>query len=146
MRWAFVLFIVLGLAYFPLNAGFRFYPATCEFALNAELARLSLTKWAHIVLFGIFFVVSVLHFRASHWPDRNSFIIAAVLTIAMGALVELGEGVTRTGSCRLRDLVPDGAGAALAGLVLFIYGVASRKLRKAVVGKSAQLGRPPSAG
>ena len=42
-----------------------------------------------------------------------------------GIYVEVAEGITGRGHCRLRDLVPDAAGALLGALVL----VSMRKLR-----------------
>src|SRR5262245_60032221 len=111
VRWAFLLFIVFGLAYFPAKAGFKLDPHACERALSPELIRLSMTKWAHVVLFGLFFLVSFFHFRASHWATQSSLGMAVLLTIVMGALVEIAEGVTGTGNCRVRDLVPDALGA-----------------------------------
>ena len=38
-------------------------------------------------------------------------------TVALGLLVEIEEGATRTGNCRLTDVLPDAAGA-LIGMVL----------------------------
>lgn len=44
----------------------------------------------------------------------------------MGIYVELAEGITGIGTCRLRDLIPDMAGALVGAVVWVLY----RKLRK----------------
>jgi hypothetical protein len=44
--------------------------------------------------------------------------VAAVMTLAMGALVEVAEGVTGSGNCRLPDLLPDALGAALGAAAI----------------------------
>jgi hypothetical protein len=39
----------------------------------------------------------------------------------MGVFVELVEGATQTGHCRLRDLVPDTAAAALGTVIVLAF-------------------------
>jgi VanZ family protein len=53
-------------------------------------------------------------------------LIAAVAVLAMGVYVEVAEGVTGMGHCRLRDLVPDAAGALVGAVAWVVF----RKLRK----------------
>lgn len=77
----------------------------------------SLTNYAHIVLFGIFFLFSAFHAIADRTSIRSALTFAAIATVLMGALVELAEGATGSGHCRLRDLIPDGAGIVLGALV-----------------------------
>lgn len=56
---------------------------------------------------------------------------AALATLVMGALAELAEGATQTGHCRMRDLVPDLAAAALeGGIVLASQRVINRILSR----------------
>jgi hypothetical protein len=50
-RWAYIVFVLLGVLYFPARVGFRLDPQPCELAFNASLAIYSLTNYAHIVLF-----------------------------------------------------------------------------------------------
>ena len=110
-RWAYAGWIVSALLYFPLRTGFVMSPRPCALAFTWTLALLSLQNYAHIVLFACFFLVSRRQFhgpRAALW--------AGVATLAMGALVELAQGVTGNGNCRARDLVPDTAGAILGSL------------------------------
>jgi VanZ family protein len=116
VRWAYVAFVALGLLYFPAKAGFRLAPRPCQLAIDLPLALHSLTNFAHVVLFALFFVVTSAQFRAA---GRPAFAWAAAATVAMGALVEAAQGVTGEGNCRARDLIPDALGA-LAGSVIVL--------------------------
>ena len=131
VRWAYVLFIALALAYFPMRSGFRFQPPTCELAPDARLAMSSLGNHAHVVLFGLFFVMSAIHFGGRRWSDRGALARAAVVTLCVGALVELAQGATGTGNCRLRDLSPDSAGVLAGAALLVLAERSSRRLRRA---------------
>jgi hypothetical protein len=122
VRWAYVSFIVLGLAYFPMRVGFRFAPHACQLTFDARLAMFSLTNYPHIVLFGLFFMMSTVHFGGRRWADRSAIARAAVVTLIMGVLVELAEGVTGKGNCRLRDLIPDSAGILLGATLMILLG------------------------
>src|SRR6267378_5003825 len=116
VRWAYITFVLLGLLCFPASVGFRLNPRPCELTLNIPLAIYSLTNYAHIVLFALFFLMTSAQLRMSNW---SAFAWAALATIVMGLLVELAEGVTGKGHCRLRDLIPDAAGILFgAGIVL----------------------------
>ena len=107
VRWAYITFVLLGLLYFPAKVGFRLDPQPCELTFDVALAIHSLTNYPHIVLFALFFVMSSAQLRRSNW---SAFAWAALATIAMGLLVELEQGVTNLGHCRLRDLIPDTVG------------------------------------
>jgi hypothetical protein len=130
VRWAYATFVVLGLLYFPAKAGFRLDPTACQLALDIPLALFSLTNYAHVVLFALFFLMTSAQFRAF---DRRVFAWAALATIAMGAAVEAAQGISGWGHCRLRDLVPDGAGVVLGGLIAALWAWL----------RSARLGRHP---
>ena len=116
VRWAYVAFIVLGLLYFPAKVGFSFAPRPCQLAFDLPLAIHSLTNYAHIVLFALFFVMTSVQFRKLSWP---TFAWSAAATIVMGALVEIAQSITGEGNCRLRDLIPDSAGI-LAGSIIVL--------------------------
>jgi hypothetical protein len=118
VRWAYVTFVLLGLFFFPARVGFRFEPQSCELAFNIPLAIFSLTNYRHIVLFAIFFLITSAQLRMSNW---SAFALAALTGIGMGVLVELGEGITGKGHCRLRDLVPDAAGILLGALIVLVW-------------------------
>ena len=122
-RWAYLTFIAVGLAYFPMHVGFHFQPRACQLVFGPRLAAHSLTNFPHVILFGIFFVISAIHFRVSRKSDDKTFLLASIATLTVGALVEIAEGVTGAGNCRLRDLIPDSAGALLGATALMIWQV-----------------------
>ena len=125
-RWAYLGFVVLGLLYFPARVGFRLDPQPCELTFGLRLAVHSLTNYAHIVMFALFFVMTSAQFRMTKWSD---FAWAATVTIVMGALVEIGEGVSGRGHCRLRDLIPDIVGILLGSLIVVLKMRISTRLR-----------------
>jgi VanZ family protein len=113
--WAYAGFVVVSLLYFPAHVGFRLHPQACELAPSLQLAIFSLQNTPHILIFGAFYVLSWIQFRRA---GRAAFAWAGLATLVMGALVEIAEGVSGQGHCRLRDLVPDAAGALLAFLLI----------------------------
>jgi hypothetical protein len=121
VRWAYIAFIVMGLAYFPVKVGFHFAPRACELLVGPRLALFSLTNYPHIVHFALFFVISSAQFSDARLSARASFARAALATLAMGALVELAEGVTGRGHCRLRDLIPDSAGIVVGVIAVLLW-------------------------
>lgn len=118
MRWAYFTFVVLGLLYFPASMGFRLSPQPCELALNIPLAIHSLTNYAHIDLFVLFFLMTSAQFRMDHW---SAFAGAGLASIVMGMLVEVAEGIAGKGHCRLRDLIPDAVGIVIGSGVVFLW-------------------------
>lgn len=116
VRWAYVTFVLLGLFYFPASMGFSLNPRPCEGIPSVPLAVYSFANYRHIVLFVLFFLMTSAQFRMSQW---SGYAWATVACIAMGILVEIAEGISGAGHCRLRDLIPDAAGVVLgAGIVL----------------------------
>ncbi|MDQ2855910.1 MAG: hypothetical protein M3R68_06255, partial [Acidobacteriota bacterium] len=115
VRWAYVTFVVLGLLYFPVSVGFRLNPQPCEGIPDFALAIFSLTNYPHIVLFTLFFLMTRAQFRTYNW---SVFAWAALAGIVMGALVEIAEGISGSGHCRLRDLIPDAAGILLGSVIV----------------------------
>jgi len=124
VRWAYVTFVFLGLLYFPASVGFRLNPQPCELIPNIPLAIYSLTNYAHIVLFVLFFLMTSAQFRMSQW---SGYAWAALACIAMGILVEVAQGISGKGHCRLRDLIPDTAGVVLASGLVFLWNKMRRK-------------------
>lgn len=118
LRWAYAVFVVLGLLYFPASVGFRLDPHPCELTFDAALAVFSLTNYAHVVLFTFFFLMTSAQFRVL---DRSAFAWSALATVFMGLLVEIAEGVTGKGHCRVRDLIPDSAGALIGAAILLLW-------------------------
>lgn len=124
VRPAYAAFIVVSLTYFPARAGFDFQPRACDLTIDGQSALLALGKQAHIVLFALFFLLS----SAQTGPkpsDRAVLLFASAATLVMGALVEIAQGVTGAGNCRLRDLIPDSAGILLGAAALIVW----RRLR-----------------
>ena len=118
IRWAYAVFCVVGLAYFPARVGFQLHPQPCELAPSLRLAIFSLQNTPHIIIFGAFYGLSWVRFRDA---GAMRFGWAGLATLVMGALVELAEGLTGQGHCRVRDLVPDAAGALLVALPLALW-------------------------
>jgi hypothetical protein len=123
-RWAYLAFVVLGLLYFPAQADFRVHVPKCEQLVpTMHVVMLSLQNYAHIALFAGFYWMSWVQFRRT-----DARIIWALLaTLLAGALVEVAEGMTGQGRCRLRDLVPAAAGALGAALLLTLWSRLRRK-------------------
>jgi hypothetical protein len=116
VRWAYVTYVGLALLYFPARVGFHLSPHACELAFDLPLAIFSLSNYPHIMLLAAFFVLTSLQLRM----DRpRAYLWAGLATLAMGALIEVAEGVTGRGNCRLRDLVPDSEGALLGATLVF---------------------------
>ena len=101
----------------PARTGFRFDGRHCDVRLSLDNVQLSLTKVPHIVLFGIFFLITVVQFDRL---DRRAFAWSLLATFALGMLVELEEGATRTGNCRLTDVLPDVVGALIAMTIVAV--------------------------
>jgi len=118
VRWAYGLYVVVGLLYFPVSVGFQLNPRACQLAFSVPLAALSLANFAHIVLFAFFFVVTSAQFSMK---TPAVWVGVAMMTVAMGVLVEVAQSVTGNGNCRVRDLVPDSAGAIVGAAVVFVW-------------------------
>ena len=119
VRWSYFTFVALGLLFFPARVGFHLHPQPCECSLSVPLALFSLTNYKHIVLFAIFFLMTSAQVRSSR--SRAQLFVASGAVVAMGICVELAEGLTGKGHCRLRDLVPDLAGAVLGAVLLMLW-------------------------
>jgi len=114
-RWAYAAYMLFGVLRIPERTGFHFYALKCDTRLTAANAGASMTKGPHIVLFALFFLLTAAQFDR---VDRRSMGWSLAATLALGLLVEIEEGLTRTGNCRLTDVLPDVAGGAAAMAVL----------------------------
>jgi len=122
--WAYLAFVVLGLLSFPAQAHFRVHAPKCDQLIpTMHVLVLSLQNYAHIALFAGFYWMSWVQFRRT----EARFVWALLATLLVGALVEIAEGMTGRGHCRLRDLVPDAAGALGASLLLALWSRLTRK-------------------
>src|SRR6266705_3504148 len=127
-RWAYFAFVVLGLLYYPAQTHFRVHAPKCELLLpTLHLFVPLLHNYAYIALFAGFYWLSWVQFGRS---DARG-VWALVATLLVAALVEIAEGMTGGGRgqvhCRVRDLVPDAAGAVGAALLLAIWSRLRRK-------------------
>src|SRR3989442_5576128 len=127
-RWAYLAFVLLGLLYFPAQTHFRVHAPKCEQLLpTLQLLVPLLHNYAYIALFAGFYWLSWVQFGRS---DARG-VWALVATLLVAALVELAEGMTGggrgQGHCRVRDLIPDAAGALGAALLLAVWSRLRRK-------------------
>ncbi len=127
-RWAYLAFVVLGLLSFPAQTHFRVHAPKCEQLLpTLHLLVPLLHNYAYIALFAGFYWMSWVQFRRS---DARG-VWALLATLLVGALVEIAEGMTGGARgqvhCRVRDLVPDAAGALGAALLLAVWSRLRRK-------------------
>jgi len=110
-RWGYTLLVIVGALRIPAQAHFRLYAPLCDLRMAWDNLRLSVTKVPHFAVFAVFFLFTAWQFDRL---DRRSLSWSLVATLALGILVELEEGATRTGDCRLADLLPDVGGALIA--------------------------------
>jgi VanZ family protein len=122
-RWTYSILFALSLLYFPLKAG-GVRPVECEWTFSASLAVYSLGNIQHIVGFAIFFMLSV-----AQLPNvKHAMAWSFLACFAMGFLVEIAEGATGIHHCRMRDLIPDMAGACVGAIaVLIVRRLAARR-------------------
>lgn len=131
-RWAYVVFVILGLLYFPASMGFRLEPRACDLAVDLPLAIQSLSNYGHIVLHFLFFLMTTRQFRSSGW---RSWGWAFALTTAMGIAVEIAEGLSGHHHCKAIDLIPNFIGTLL-GLMVVVLASATLGRRRAGNGLS----------
>ena len=82
-----------------------------------------MSKVPHIVLSGWFFLLTVAQFDRI---DRRAVACSFLATVGIGVLIELQEGATRTGYCRMTDVAPDALGGLIA-MVPLLAAVATRR-------------------
>ena len=125
-RISFGAFVALALASFALRAGWPERPLTptaCEGLVGSQLALHSFRNTPHILLFALCFGIARAQFGPAGVGGRallRTGAAAVALTVVVGALVELAEGASGAGHCRLRDLLPDAAGALLGWAALWV--------------------------
>jgi hypothetical protein len=110
-RWAYAAYMLLGVLRIPARTGFHLRVPLCDMRLTSQNVAASLTKVPHIVLFGFFFVLTLAQFDRI---DRKTVAWSFLATVGLGVLIELEEGATRTGYCRMTDVAPDACGALIA--------------------------------
>ena len=114
-RWLYAAYMAVAVLRLPMRTGFRLVSPRCDTQLTFHNAQLSMTKVPHMVLFAFFFLLTVVQFDR---VDRRAITWSVAATALLGLLVELEEGATRTGNCRLTDVLPDVFGALIAASIL----------------------------
>jgi hypothetical protein len=114
-RWVYGAWMAVAVLRIPARVHFGLVAPACDVRLTRANAALSMTKVPHVVLFGIFFLLTALQFDTL---SRRALCWSLAATAGLGLLVELEEGASRTGNCRLTDVLPDVAGALLTALLL----------------------------
>jgi VanZ family protein len=117
-RAAYLAYMLYAVLFIPARAGFQMQPLLCEYPVSVASGLYSLQKWGHILPSAIVSLMSVVQFRKR---GLAAFSTALVITVALGFLAELEQGFFRDGNCRMRDLVPDTAGAILGLVIAFAW-------------------------
>jgi hypothetical protein len=114
-RWLYAAYMIIAIARIPARTSFRLVEPSCDTRLTLENAERSLTKVPHMVLFGFFALLTAVQFSRL---DRRTVYWSLAATVALGLIIELEEGATRTGNCRITDVLPDIVGALVVLLPL----------------------------
>jgi 4-amino-4-deoxy-L-arabinose transferase-like glycosyltransferase len=114
--------MLIAVTRIPARTTFHLVAPACDTRLTLDNAARSMTKVPHMVLFGLFALITAAQFNRF---DRRTLYWSVVAAAALGLIVELEEGATRTGNCRITDVLPDivGALAVLAPLAVAIASI-----------------------
>src|SRR5262245_36961187 len=93
-RWAYAAYMLVGVMRIPARTGFHVQSLRCDGRLIAGNVSASLSKGPHIALFAWFFLLTAVQFDVI---DRRSMAWSFAATVGLGILIELEEGLTRTG-------------------------------------------------
>ena len=126
-RWLYATYMIIAVTRIPARTRFHLVAPACDARLTLDNAARSMTKLPHMVLFGLFALLTAAQFTRL---DRRTIYWSLAATVALGLIVELEEGATRTGNCRITDVLPDVAGA-LAVLVPLAVVVGSLRAARA---------------
>jgi hypothetical protein len=113
-RWAYLAYMLFAILFIPARAGFHVQPLVCETPVSVASALYSMQNWQHILLGALVALITLAQFRGR---GATALVTAMVVTVALGLMAELEQGLFRSGHCRMRDLVPDTAGAILGAAV-----------------------------
>lgn len=113
-RCAYAGLLLQALLYFPAKSAWEIGAVRCQWTFDFALAVHSLRNYPHIVLFALFFLLTY----AQLWNAPKALLWSAVICMAMGLFVELAQGATGAGNCRMRDLIPDAVGALIGAGVI----------------------------
>ena len=116
-RWIYGAWMILAVTRIPARTGFRLTAPTCDTALTLENLALSLTKVPHIVLFGAFFLITLIQFDR---VARRSVAWSVAATAVISFVIEIEQGATRTGNCRMTDVAPNLLGALIVAILIAV--------------------------
>ncbi|HMA21688.1 MAG TPA: hypothetical protein VKO87_12850 [Gemmatimonadaceae bacterium] len=119
--------MIVAVARIPARTGFRLHSPSCDMELSLENVGRSMTKLPHMILFGMFFLLTVIQFDR---VDRSTLAWSLLATLLLGLIVEIEEGATRTGNCRLTDVLPDLFGAVVVTALIIIVVMIRSRLRE----------------
>ena len=126
-RWAYALFVTYAVVRIPTRTGFALDAPRCDLRMDGALLLEALGKVPHVVLFGAFFLMT---WTVLAGGIGRRFVIAMAATLLFGLVIELEQGMTGTGNCRLRDLVPDAAGGLVAFVAVMVWERRPRMARR----------------
>lgn len=129
-RWIYGTWIVVAVTRIPARTGFSVTAPVCDVALTSQNLALSLTKVPHILLFGAFFLLTLIQFERI---DRTSMNVSLAATVAISIIVELEQGATGTGNCRMTDVAPNLLGGFIAAALV----IAALAMRRRLPGHQA---------
>ena len=110
-RWIYAVWILLAVTRIPARTGFRLAAPACDFGLSIDNLALSLAKLPHMGLFAAFFLLTLIQFNR---VDGRSLGLSLMATGAISIIVEIQQGATRTGNCRMADVAPNLVGGLIA--------------------------------
>lgn len=110
-------YLLVALLYIPARAGFHLTPPDCEWTFHLQAAVYSLGNYQHIILMACFFLMTYTQLR----KVPRAMMWAFLACVALGFLAEIEEGAARFHHCRMRDMIPDTAGAAIGLGILLVF-------------------------
>jgi len=119
--------MLVGVFAIPARTHFHFRPLRCDARLTAPNVYAALSKGPHIILFAFFFLLTAAQFDTI---DRRSLLWSFAATVGLGFLIEIEEGLTRTGNCRYTDVLPDIFGALIVMALLMTLEMSWRRWQR----------------
>jgi predicted membrane-bound dolichyl-phosphate-mannose-protein mannosyltransferase len=126
-RWIYAAWMLLVVIQIPARTGFRLAAPICDWTVTFDNLVLSLTKVPHIVLFGAFFFLTLVQFDR---VERTSLGLSLMATAAISIIVEIQQGATRTGNCRITDVAPNILGGLIAAAFAMVAVTVWRRLTR----------------
>ena len=123
VRAAYVAYLLFAVLLIPARVGFQIQPLVCEFPVSVASGLYSLPKWGHVLPSALLSLTTLMQFRQR---GARALLWAVALTLGLGLVAEFEQGVFRNGNCRMRDLIPDAAGAFLGAAIGWAWSASRR--------------------